>query len=82
MEKNNTSREEVIEKAKELAKTSGKSQKFEFYHPEDSDRVGYARSCAGSAWPCGCVSFDTILSDGSLGWGSWTEQCTECAWDS
>lgn len=37
----------------------------------------------GSADPCGCAHFDTVLVDGSLGWGEWSEFCgvTECAYD-
>jgi len=31
---------------------------------------------AGTAFPCGCVAYTTVLSDGSLGWGSWSDPCS------
>jgi hypothetical protein len=36
----------------------------------------------GVAWPCGCVDFDTVLSDNSIGLGEWTELCPLHFWES
>lgn len=36
---------------------------------------------AGTVYECGCVSYTTVLSDGSLGWGGWDERCSEHQWD-
>ena len=35
----------------------------------------------GTAYPCGCVNYETVLSDGSIGWGSWMDECSECFYD-
>lgn len=50
---------------------------------EDTDQFGNLEE-HGVAFPCGCISQDTILSDGSIGWGSWMDrQCgvTHCLED-
>lgn len=31
----------------------------------------------GVAYPCGCVLNNTVLTDGSIGWGEWLEECEE-----
>lgn len=31
----------------------------------------------GTAYSCGCIRHSTVLSDGSIGWGDWIEECPE-----
>lgn len=54
----------------ELAGRRGIPVKFDDPDYEDGPRIG-------TAHPCGCLDFSTILSDGSLGWGGWSDPC----WD-
>ena len=66
----------TYEEAQELARTSNRVIAF-----QDIDDDG-ALIFHGVAHPCGCVTLNTILSDNTIGWGSWTaEYCgvTECA---
>ena len=69
-----TAAEKVVKAALKKAADTGKPVKFEHFEggPED----GFSGSTVGTAHPCGCVDFSTILSNGSLGWGGWTEACS------
>ena len=51
--------------------------KFEDWDESETQETGYKASRVGTALPCGCIEYTTILSDGSLGWGGWTDSC----WD-
>ena len=63
-----TDRTQALAEAKKI----GRSVKF-----EEFDDDGNLIFC-GTARSCGCLEFTTVLSDGSLGWGGWDEECGEC----
>ena len=50
-------------------------QPVSFSETHGSEADGFSGSVAGTAYPCGCLQFSTVLSDGSLGWGGWDESC-------
>lgn len=35
----------------------------------------------GKEYPCGCKEFQTVLTDGSIGWGETVEKCSTCFFD-
>lgn len=63
----------TLEQARALAEQSGKTTTFDEIVGDET--TAFAGSQAGSAHPCGCVEHTTVLSDGSFGWGGWTEEC-------
>jgi hypothetical protein len=62
--------EEAVAKAKKIR------ENVEFEHWEGDDSTGWSGSEVGIAYPCGCISYSTILSDGSLGIGGWDDPCS------
>lgn len=71
-----TPAERIIENAATIAAFLEKA--ISFSHWEGDEGTGFSGSAVGTAYPCGCVVFSTILSDGSLGCGGWRDPCS---WD-
>jgi len=59
------------DEAREKAIEIGQAVKFECFTEGVKD-------FHGTALPCGCIHFQTVLTDGSLGWGEWEDECWDC----
>lgn len=69
----------MVEEVSRQAVAENKNIDFDFWAENDSPENGFAHSRVGTALSCGCIIFCTILTDGSIGQGSWTDWCSvEC----
>ena len=61
----------ALDKARALSREYGIPVGFDSRREEDGHWVGFY----GNAFSCGCIVFKTVLSNGSIGNGSWEEPC-------